>query len=281
MLVLIVGPPKSGKTVSALTFPKPLLYVGLEPEGIESIYNATSPNGGLIVPTSESNKVDVIPIIRSTRADLHLKTPTKDDFAGTTKPAYCKGGYDAIIKWNTTINSLDEKGIPDQSLIANPRKRAIHGGPYRTLVIDSVTSMFRYLKEAILWANNVPRLRIADYGTLEGNVFGQLIPDMQRMLQQGHFDWVIIVVHEERYQDEDSKKTYEQPVGPSHAQGAQLSKEFSECYRQIAKGGKYTWRTKPHGFFEGAGSRLDLPDNIDANFKALAKVLPASMKHLL
>jgi len=132
-----------------------------------------------------------------------------------------------------------------------------------------------------MWANNMPRLRIGDYGTLEGNLFGQMIPDMQRMLQQGHFDWVIVVVHEELFQAEDSKEIYEQPVGPSRAQGRQMSKEFSECWRQVAKGGKYIWRTKPHGHFATAGSRLHLPDKIDANFKALTEVLPASMKHLL
>jgi len=79
VLALIVGVPKSGKTVSALTFPKPLLYVGLEPEGIESVYNAKGDDNRLIVPTVESDKIDVVPIIRSTRADLHLKTPTKED----------------------------------------------------------------------------------------------------------------------------------------------------------------------------------------------------------
>jgi hypothetical protein len=132
-----------------------------------------------------------------------------------------------------------------------------------------------------MWANNIPRLRIADYGTLEGCLFGQMLPDLQRLLQIKLFDWIIVIVHEELFQEADTNKIYEQPVGPSRAQGRQMAKEFSECWRSVVVGNKYIWRTRPHGRFATARSRLHLPDNMEATFQELSKHLPASMKHLL
>lgn len=285
MLVLETGVPKSGKTVTACTFPKPLLYIGMEPEGISSVATARDAAGKLIISEVDQAQIDVVPITRATRADIHLETPTKEDFRGAQKPKFAKGGYESIIKWNTLMNALDETGKPPPDMIKNPRGRAAHGGPYRTLVIDSATSLFTYLKEAMLWANAIPRLRIADYGTLEGNLFGQIIPDLQALNKDedgGYFDWVIVCVHELIDKDEVTGKVYEQPVGPSKAQGRAMPKEFSEVWRMEATGNDFVIRTRMHGRFAGAGSRLSLPDHIKpATYTEIKKHIPSSMDNLL
>ena len=58
------------------------------------------------------------------------------------------------------------------------------------------------------------------------------------------------------------------PIGPSKNMGRTMGMAFDEIYRQKIDGEKYVWRTKKNGFFQ-AGSRLNVPDPIEANFKFL------------
>ena len=57
-VILLVGKPKTGKTVSACTFPKPMAFIDIDGDGIDSIYNAKDALGQLIVPAAEATQID-------------------------------------------------------------------------------------------------------------------------------------------------------------------------------------------------------------------------------
>ncbi len=284
MLILLTGNPFTGKTVSACTFPGPICYVSTEKAGITSVHTAKDADGNLIVSEEKMrDMIDIVPLHRHTRAPIHLKTPTKEDFKNAHAPEYSRGGMDAVARYNTLVNALYNDSKPPLDM--TPKRTTVREEPYRTLIIDSWTGIFQYLKEAIMYANQIPRLRIADYGTMEGNLYGQLIPDMQELLNdpetgKGVFDWIIIIVHELLDKDELSGQIYEQPIGPSKAMGRSMSREFSEVWRQVNVGGQYLWRTRTHGRFASSGSRLSLPDNLTPTFDAIRDLIPDSLSHL-
>ena len=151
--------------------------------------------------------------------------------------------------------------------------KGLFTNPPVSLVIDSGTTMFRTWKDCILHTNRVPALRIADYGTLEGILFRQFIPTL-KSLSADKIKWVILIDHETSDKDEITGILTEFPVGPSANMGRALAKEFDEVWRQQAVTDGYQWKTRKHGLFVGAGSRLHLPDPIKpATFQELQKHL--------
>jgi len=236
LFALLCGSPKTGKTVSACTFPKPLLFLDFD-DGVISIENARDKAGNLIVPDYEEVKVEKF--VRRTPAPLSLVTNKK----GAGAPAYTKESTELIAKFNDTINKLfDEKG-----------------GGYRTLVIDSLTSLWSVMKSSILNENSIPSIRQADYGTLEENVFQKFLPTMKGLNEL--IPNIILITHTDMEKDELTGRLDEFPVGPTRPQGKKLMKEFDDVWLQQVQGDSYVWRTKPVGFFT-AGSRFHLLDPV-------------------
>ena len=252
MLILLAGVPKTGKTVSACTFPKPLLYLDMEEKGFASVQNTTGPDGKLLC--GDLAGIEVREFEKVADFSLSLKTATSDDFKDKKVPSYARKSERNIAEFNKVLNELDQTP-----------------GKYKTLVIDSATNLWRMLKNALKVANRIPQLRIADYMTLEGILYDQLIPQLKSLSYS--LDWIILIVHEDMEKDELTGALHEFPVGPSRAQGRVMSREFDEVYRQVIQDGNYIWRTRAHGMFSGAGSRMNLPDPIDANYAALAAEL--------
>jgi hypothetical protein len=252
MLILIVGPPFSGKTVSSCTFPKPMVYVELDTGGFESVKHAANAKGELIVP--DWKDIVVKQLHYKEAFDLDFKTAEKDDFKSGKAPEHTKRSTELMKEFNGVMNEMFEK-------------------PPSTLIIDSGTTLFRTWKDAILNTNRIPALRIADYGTLEGILFRQFIPTL-KSLSADKIKWVILIDHETSDKDEITGILTEFPVGPSSNMGRALAKEFDEVYRQQAVSDGYQWRTRKHGLFVGAGSRLHLPDTIKpATYQELSKYL--------
>ena len=249
MMILLCGEYKTGKTVSACTFPKPMIYFDFD-RGLGSAKHTTSKSGEKVVENFED--IHVVDFTRESAAPLEFKTSMQ----GSRAPLHTKESPGMIKRYNDTIKSLFEQ--KDQE-------------PYQSLVIDSLTTMFRVWKEAILQMNSIPALRIPDYGTLEGILFGQFIPTLKTLNKT--IPYIILIDHEAMDKDEVSGKVMEFPIGPSVNQGKALGKEFDEIWRMRVEGGKHVWRTKKSGFFQ-AGSRLNLPDPIEpATFKTLSKYL--------
>ncbi len=267
MLVLIVGEPNTGKTVSACTFPKPALFLDIN-NGFKSVLHTRDKHGNLVVP--DHDQIDISKFYKYGSYDLNLNTADKTDFKVGKPPAHAQFSHDVIGKYNTIIRELNEDGkVPAEMIEKDGDSRYPESGPYQTLIVDSLTDMWRLLKEAILFANRIPQLRIADYGTLESILFGQMLPTL-KLLQQ-KIPWIVLLDHEDIEKDELQGGTYEFPSGPSRAMGRQLAKDFDETWRQVVEGDKHIWRTRAHGRFASAGSRLSLPDRMEATYYELKK----------
>lgn len=267
MLIVEIGKPKTGKTVSACTFPKNMLFLDWD-GGFKSVKHTRDKAGQLVVPDWQD--INIIPFTRDGRAPLEFKTADKADFERHVTPEYAKKAIPLIERYNNVLDELHiDQCVPAEYIggVSGPSRV----GPFQTLVIDSLTVVFRVWKEMIIAVNKIPHLRIADYGTLEGILFSQFIPDLITLGEK--IPWIILIVHEDIEKDELTGKTLEFPVGPSRAMGKILSAAFDDTWRQVVDGGDYVWRTKNHGRFESAGSRLDLPDRMKANYQTLAKHL--------
>lgn len=248
MLFVLVGESFTGKSVSAGTFPKPMLYLDYD-GGFESIKNAKGKDGNLIVPDWE--KIDVIEMKKQTVQELNFVTDMGKGGSGIP-PKYVAESPELVKKYNEIMVSLEknEKG-------------------YKSVVIDSLSSVFRNWKETLLKINSISSIRIADYGTLEGVLFGQFLPTLKALI----IPYIILIDHVELEKDEITGQLLEYAVGPSRNMGRNLPKAVDEFYRQRVEGGDYVWRTKKTGFFQ-AGSRLNLPDLIKpATFQELNKYL--------
>ena len=251
MLILIVGAPFTGKTISACTFPKPMKYFDFD-HGIESIYHAKDEFGKLIV--SEPDKIEIVKFYSEEVYDLNFKTAKESDFKLGGAPPHTKTSVSIMQKYNEEL-------------------KKVFDNPPLTLIIDSATTMFRVWIDTILYTNNIPALRIADYKTLSGILFRQFIPTLH-MLSTSKGIWVIVIDHEIADKDELLGTISEFPIGPSANMGRELPKEFDEVWRQRVENSKYVWRTRKHGLFVGAGSRLHLPDPISpATYQELDKLL--------
>lgn len=249
-LILLVGKPKTGKTVSVCTWPKPMRVLDFD-LGMESIKHAKGPDGQLVV--KDQDKIEITELYKNQATNLSFVTSQK---GVGSPPDFAAKAMDVITEYNKIMTDLhtDPKGI-------------------QTLVLDPVTSMFRLWKEAILYQNKIPNLRIADYGTLEGVLTRQFIPNLKALNDK--IPWIILVDHEDVDTNEEGLVQGEFPIGPSRNQGKLLSEFFDEIWRMEASSkGTYSWRTKNHGLFSGLGSRHGLPDPLTpATFETLAKYL--------
>lgn len=260
MIVLLVGEYKTGKSVSAATFPKPLLYFDYD-NGFSSAKNARGNDGKLIVP--DWNECDVINFHRDGYVNLNFKTASDTDFKMSSAPSYAQLSKKINDNSSTIFNELyHNKGL-------------YNGKQYQTLVIDSLTTLFRLWKENILFMNNIPQLRIQDYMTLEIILFSQYIPSIKSLHQ--YIPNIILINHEQMDKDELTGRIIEFPVGPSQNMGRSIGREFDEIWRQKVEGDRYIWRTRKDGLLQ-AGSRLHLPDPIDANYKAIQTYLSTIRK---
>lgn len=252
LLLLISGEYKTGKTISACTFPKPLLLIDYD-DGMESVNNAKGKDGKLII--SDKDEITQVKFFKNTVNDLSFKT----DMKGMTAPAHTKASIDLISSYNKIIKEIDDTGMYQNK-------------KYETIVIDSLTTMFRIWKEAIMAMNNISALRIPDYGTLETVLYGQFIPSLKTLLLTNKVKYIILVDHTDTERDEITGAISEFPIGPSKNMGKNMGIAFDEIYRQRIEGDKYIWRTRKTGFFM-AGSRLNVPDGIEANFNNLKQYI--------
>lgn len=252
MLIMIAGDYKTGKTVSSATFPKPMTFFDFD-GGFSSIKNTKGKDGKLIIPDWE--QIQIVEFYKPKAVSLSFKTDLKSPVA----PAHTASSLDIIKQYNDSIIKLFE----------------IESKP-KTLVIDSLTTVFRLWKEAILAANNISNLRIADYGTLELVLYGQFLPTLKLLNKQ--LEYIILINHIDIDKDELMGSILEFPVGPSRNMGRGIGKELDEIWRQREEAGDYVWRTKRSGFFQ-AGSRLDLPDPIKpATYYRLKEILDLRSK---
>lgn len=240
MIICIAGDYKTGKTVSACTFPKPLLLVDFD-DGAKSVVNAKDKTGKLIIP--DHDQIEVVTFRKKGTYDLSFTTEQK----GAIAPPYTKDSLAVMKQYNLIIREVAEA------------KRT-----YKTVVIDSMTNMFLVWKECILAANNRPSLQIADYGTLESALKSQFIPTLKSL----PCEFVILIDHIDADKDETTGAIAEFPVGPSRQQGKLMGLNFDEMWRQVVEGEKYLWYTRKKGLFN-AGSRLGLPNPIEANYTTL------------
>lgn len=246
LVILNVGDPNTGKTVNSCTFPKDLLLIDFDDGGFKSIENAKDKDGQLVV--KEQDKIKIETIRKTKTYQLNFKTQLK----GKVAPAHVAEAGMMMDRFNGLLMNIKE-------------------GEYRTVVIDSLTSMFRIWKEAILHYNSQAALQIQDYMTLENILYGQFIPTVKAL----PVDYVILIDHTNIDKDEISGRVSEFPVGPSANMGRTMPQSFDEVWRSEATGQDYIWRTKKAGLFVGAGSRLDLPDPIKpATYQRLKELIP-------
>lgn len=257
MLILEVGEPKTGKTVSACTFPKPMCYIDID-DGFLSARTAKNKDGSQVV--QDLDKIEVVPFFNKEYFDLNFKTAESADFKMSRAPEHTKNSAELMGKYNAVVKELFDT------------QKYNGKGPFQTLVVDSLTTMYRIWKDTILFTNKLPALRISDYGTLEGIMFRQFIPTLKSLNEK--IPWIILIDHEDMDKDELSGAVQEFPIGPSRAMGKMLSEAFDEIWRQRVENGEYVWRTRAHGRFSSAGSRNSLPDPLKpATFQELSKHL--------
>lgn len=245
MIILLCGEYKTGKSVSAGTFPKPALYLDFD-NGFKSITTTTNKDGDLVVPDHAEITVETFLRKGSTKLDFTLDRKAK------TAPVYTGYAKPLITKLNDILVQLHK----DQMYNGK--------GPYRTLVIDSLTTMFRVWEDMVVNADSVPILQVQNYMTLQVVLFKQFFP----MLKALGMEYIILIDHIQMEKDEISQRVMEFPIGPSKAMGKLMGMEFDEIWYQTGAGDKYQWWTKRKGLFQ-AGSRLNLPNPLDANFQAL------------
>lgn len=265
MLVNIVAKPKMGKTVSAATFPKPMLLLDWD-RGFESVKNAKNKNGSLVVP--DWADITVVEFYKMQASPLVFKSWQLVKGGGVgSAPDHSKDALAVIEKYNKLMAELALDGC------ITIEGKVVKIGPFKTVVIDPITTMFRVWKDCILYANAIPELRRGDYLTLEGALANQFIPNLKSL--NDTIPYIICLDHEDFDQSENGTLTGEYPVGPTKNLGKNLSEFFDEVWRmEVAQDGSYCWRTKNHGLFRGAGSRHDLPDTIKpATFEEVSKYL--------
>lgn len=247
MIFLIVGGYKSGKSVSAATFPKPMRFIDTD-DGFLSILTTKKKDGTLFIP--DAKEIDVLKLTKGGAHDLSFKT----DLKGSSAPDYTKESINLINTYNSEMKTLS----------VNPKN-------YKTLVIDSLTNMFRLWKECILAINNRAHLQIADYNTLDQVLQNQFLPTLKAL----PIPYIVLIDHEDYDKDELTGAIQEFPIGPSRSQGKLMGLHFDEIYRQMVEGDKYLWYTRKKGLFN-AGSRLNVPSPIEANYAALKPYLPTT-----
>jgi len=247
VLIQIVGAPFTGKTVSAATFPKPMLFIDLD-GGFHSVKFTKGKDGKLVVP--DYDQIIVVELTSDTVYKLDVSSANIKD-----APAHTKDSTDILSKYNAAMDKAAS-------------------GDFKSLVVDSASTMFRIWEEAIMQVNKISSLRIADYKTLQTILFSQWLPSLRSLAKKM---WVVVVNHEMADKDELTGAVSEFPLGPSANMGRILSRHFDAVWRQKVEAGSYVWRTRPIGLFQGIGSRFgNLPDPIDANFKSIQNAIGRS-----
>lgn len=252
ILTLLIGEYKTGKTVSSCTFPKPLIFLDWD-MGFTSVSNTYTPKGQKVIENQEG--ITRIEFVKEGYFDLDFKT----SLTGSTAPVHTQAVPAMLQKFNEVMKSLAKDGCYDGK------------GPFKTLVIDSLTAMFLVWKDMILNMNRVPHLRVQDYDTLESLLFRQLMPSLKAINKM--IPYTILINHIDMDKDELSGKIMEFPVGPSKNMGKKLGRAFDEIWIQKIESGERVWRTTKDGLLN-AGSRLNLPEIIKpATFDTLEGVM--------
>lgn len=239
LIILIAGDPKTGKTVSSCTFPKPMKFFDFD-GGIAST---------IFVDKKMMEGIDVVNVHYGGGNTIDL---TAEDSAKSI-PTYMENAVKVYKLFNEELSNIGKDGKV-----------------YETVVIDSLTSMFRVLRDAYIHINTIvpPRLRIQDYGTMHSIVFSRLFPVLRALPVK----FVVLVAHLDMDKDEVMGNIIEYPSAPSKNIGRAIGKECDEVWRQVTQGNEYLWKTRGFRFMQG-GSRLRLPDTIKATFDSLKKVL--------
>ena len=146
------------------------------------------------------------------------------------------------------------------------------GIKYQTLVIDSLTSLFRLWQEAVVHNSKRPALQKPDYGTLGALLYGQFLPSLKSL----NIPYTILIDHTVIDQD-GLGKMIEFPIGPSKPQGQVLGKEFTEVWRSEKLGDEFVIRTDPTSGMLPVGSRCNVPDKTPAIFSSLQSYLKAGL----
>lgn len=249
MLILLAGDYMTGKTVTACTFPKPLIYLDMD-DNFQSVEKTRDKAGNLVVSVEEQKEITRVSLIKTGVYPVSLLTIQ----GGKVAPRHTAEAPQIVDKINTILSDLGAKKGVDGD-----------GKTYRTLVLDSTTAMFLLWKEAIMSMNKQSQVQIPDYGTLEMALFSQLIPNLKAL----PLDYIILVSHTETDKDENSGRIVEFPVGPSRAQGQKLGKLFTEVWRQEIMGDRYVIRTNKAGGLMQVGSRSGVPDMTDSHYDKL------------
>lgn len=254
MILLNVGPPKVGKTVSAATFPKPMLFIDYD-NGFKSVWNAKDKSGKLVV--SDPDDITVLKFYNTEFHDLVFKT---SDAGKGVVAEYHAEALQKVEKLNTVLKQLHKDSTYEGK------------GPFQTVVIDSLTAMFLVWKSMIMQINKVVHLRMQDYGTLEEILYMQFIPSLYAIAEK--IPYVVCIDHVQIDKDELVGRVLEFPVGPSKNQGKNLPRAFDEVFLQEMTNDGPVWNTKDKGLFKGAGSRSHFPALIKpATFNSLQQLL--------
>ena len=263
-VILLVGNPKTGKTVSACTFPKPLAFIDIDGDGIDAIYNAKDSLGNLVVPAAESapGSIDRIELQSQQVYTMQFQTVQK----GKVSPAHAGEAPALLNKFDMAL-----RNIKAGKNILNPAEPK----QYKTVVIDPLTEFFRLWKDACMFMNQQPSMQKQDYGTLETVLFRQFLPNMKAL----PVDYVILINHTATEKDDLTGAIHEFPVGPSKNQGRLLPGAFTEVWLQKEEMGKYLWRTRKEGLMEGVGSRYHLPNPVEARFSNVKSYLEQAKLH--
>lgn len=254
MLILLVGKPKTGKTLSACTFPRPTAILNFD-NSVESIQHTTDKGGKLLIP--DWKDIKVVPFCKDSVYDLDFDSSTKQ---GAHTPLYAKGSFELVEKYNKVIRELGNT-------------QTVEGfGPLSTLIVDSLTSVVRVWEETILKMNSKAQLSLPDYKTFKSLLFGQFIPSLRTLNKK--IPYIILIAHETVEKDELSGRVEELPLGPSQEMGRTLAREFDEVWRmKVDSEGNRVWRTTQDGLFN-AGSNLNLPPTISpATFSTIDTIL--------
>jgi hypothetical protein len=268
LIVILVGKPKTGKTVSACTFPKPLLILDWD-KGVMSAFTAKDKSGELIVPGHDL--ITSIELFKKGMSPISFKSfaMVGDKAVPLVTPEYAKGAPEVMSKYNAIMQELEDT----EGCITVDGKKF---GPFATVVFDPLTQMFRVWHDALLCENSIMETRRGDYKALSGIFFNQFSPMLKTL--STIVPYTIVIDHEDFDTDEKGNIINEFPVGPSKKIGKLLSEAFDEVWRMECINDTYKWRTRKHGNFIGAGSRLSLPDPISpATFTELSKYLPKEM----
>jgi hypothetical protein len=245
-VICLVGAPKSGKSVSAATFPDPILYLDLE-DGFKSAITMNKITG------IKDKKVTHVRLGPGEIAGLEIRKDVPKDGKGIQSALFYTCSAPKIIaEYNKAITGVIK-------------------GKYKTVVIDALDDFMRIWKDAIRHVNGIVNLRIQDYGTLEGLLFSQFIPQLKAL----PVDYVIVINHLDWMKDELSGQLIEFPIGTSQNTGRQLSGAFDDVWLQeVINETVYRWQTKRSGYLT-CGSRFDLPSTISpATYKKLKELAP-------